>query len=140
MQRELRLYSASYPGHISLLIEAEVTEQSSVGGAVTGSNSATLDTQRLTYDPPFDQDRARCKAAWAVLTKRLTEIIHLPLWTTLPDPPPNIVEAAVTLEALYEQLESLKAKHPDKADEVINGLARTLRVSPQFLSRSHKNS
>ncbi|HEY0722965.1 MAG TPA: hypothetical protein VGD41_03015, partial [Pyrinomonadaceae bacterium] len=83
-------------------------------------------------------DRTRCRAAWAILTKHLVEIVHLPLWTTLPDPPPNIIETAETLETLIDQLESVRTNYPEKANEIIDGLARTLRVSPQFLRGSNK--
>ena len=94
MKHDLLLYSSSYSGHIPLLIEAEVTEQSNIGGSVTGSNLAMLDTQKLTYDPPYDSDRERCKAAWVVASKHLVEFVHLPKWTLYPDPPPNIIRTA----------------------------------------------
>jgi hypothetical protein len=131
---ELAIDSQSFPGHIMLVVEADVKEQYASTDVTTGSGLGTLDTQELAYDSQYYKDRAACLLAIPRqfgVPQPLAEWVYILL--TLPDPPPEVMNGATVLAAVASEIAAISATRPEVGQQIAAAVAGVLNVPVQML-------
>jgi hypothetical protein len=130
----LVLSNESYPGHILLTIEADVSELYASKDVTSGLVLATLDTQKLKYEKKYNKALADCRAGWL---REFGPITVLAPWVTLlwtlPDPAPELVNGAAVLSAVAAEIAAISATQPEIAQQIALTMARILNVPTAML-------
>lgn len=131
---ELAIFNQSFPGHILLVVEADVSEGAASSDVTAGTALGTLDSQVLIYEDQYYKDRAAC------LIHVLTELeVRQPLaeWLyvllTLPDPPSEVMNGARVLVAVVQEIVAISATRPAVGRQVASAVARVLNVPVNML-------
>lgn len=136
MSHEFDISSGDNLGHEQLTVQVSVREQFASNDKVTTAGTTLLDAQELQYEPQFYKDKAKCQAAFQAILKRIEgELAYnpIPIILTLPDPPPDIYNAAKTMEQIVSAIRTVSEKDARLANQIATALAGALQVSPQLL-------
>jgi hypothetical protein len=136
MSDELDITNGDFQGHEQLTIEVSVREKFASSDKVITAGTTLLDTQQLLYEPQFYADKAKCQAAFQAILKRIEgELAYnpIPIILTLPDPPPDLYNAAKVIEQIVSGIRTIAAKDARLANQVATAVAGALQVSPQLL-------
>ena len=77
-------------GHVDLFVEALVSDRFVAPSVQTkAAASATADNETVVWEDNYYRDRAACRAEYEEWVKRHVIVEHIPIWRTLPDPPPS---------------------------------------------------
>ena len=129
LSSQLLIFNQSYPGHILLTIEADVSELFASKDVTSGFALGTLDTQKLKYDTKYYNDLADCRAGWL---HEFGPIIVLAPWVTLlltlPDPAPEMLNGAAVLSAVVGEIAAISASQPNVAQQVAIVMSSVLNV------------
>jgi hypothetical protein len=135
MSDELDITNGDHLGHEQLIIQVSVREQFASTDTVTAAGTMLLDTQELLYDAQFYIDQAKCKAEFmADITRLQGELAYnpIPIILTLPDPPPDLYNAAKLIEQIISDIRTIAVKDAGLANQVATAIAGALQVSPQL--------
>jgi hypothetical protein len=106
------------PGQVQLQIEVDVTDQfaNPTTNVATLTGLVTVDTQQFTYDNygGFLEKQDECMGRWRALhTLKLSAIRSI-----MPDPPPEILNAAAYLRLVSDELKELSRTDPKTAEQI----------------------
>lgn len=133
VQAQLTLANVGNPGRVYLQVTVEGAESVDVQHRTTGSAVGTMETSAILFEPAFYRDRERCR-------KRVQEIIEtfvhwkdIPIWKTLPDPPPSWREAILWINWLHIVLTAAADVTPVLTSQVADMIAAELGVESTLL-------
>jgi hypothetical protein len=113
MSRELDITNGDKLGHEQLIVQVSVREQFASSDKVITASTMLLDTQELSYEPQFYNDKAKCQAEFQAILNRIEgELAYnpIPIILTLPDPPPPLYNAAKAVEQIVSAIRLSRQK------------------------------
>jgi hypothetical protein len=121
------------PGRVLLDVRMQGYEAVDPTTLTEASGVGAMDTLKLIFEPAFYRDRAECERSFKKFGEDHLPWKNIPIWKTLPDPPPIWVEAFAWLELVRAELVRVAVTKPLVAIEMAGALATVLGLQPSSL-------
>lgn len=133
VRAQLTLANIGNPGRIYLNLTVQGSEWVDTQQVTNGSGIGTMDTSRILFEPAFYRDRERCRERVETIIKSFIHWQDIPIWKTLPDPPPSWREAVLWLNGVHLALLAAAKTSPELTQQVASAIAAELGVESTFL-------
>jgi hypothetical protein len=125
----LTITSKDHLGHEGLAIEVQVQELHLPSHQAASYAMCLLDTQAVKYEDAYYEDGSACRAAMLERLSEYKAYNPIPLYLTLPDPPPELRRAAHLIEQMRKDVEVIARTDAHLAAHLAKSLSASLGVS-----------
>jgi hypothetical protein len=124
-------------GHVDLIIDALVSDRFVAPTAQTkGTDWITADNEEVVWENQYYRDRDACRIAFEVWVKRLVVVNHIPIWRTLPDPPPDYGRVIRQLGLINELLlKEGRGESPELVQIAETIMRRVYGLTPELVGQ-----
>jgi hypothetical protein len=120
-------------GHVNLIIDALVSDRFVAPAVQTkGTDWTTADNEEVVWNGQYYKDRDACHVAYVVWVKRNVTVDHIPIWRTLPDPPPDYGRVIRQLGLINELLKEARGESREVAETM---LRRVYGLTPELVEQ-----
>jgi hypothetical protein len=120
-------------GHVNLIIDALVSDRFVAPAVQTkGTDWTTADNEEVVWNDGYYRDRDACHVAYNVWVERNVTVDHIPIWRTLPDPPPDYGRVIRQLGLINELLKEARGESREVAETM---LRRVYGLTPELVGQ-----
>src|SRR5262245_56875652 len=124
-------------GHVDLTIDAFVTDMLDVAPKVQtqGTSWITVNNEEVVWENQYWLDRDACRKVVADLVRRLVKVKEIPIWRTLPDPPPDYGRVFRQLGLINELIKEARKQSKELASVSESMLRQVYGITPELVEQ-----